>query len=259
MSREQLKPGFGTVRFITPAPDNGRGGTGAVRGGLPGAQGRGGPGRFGGGSPPNSPYSRPDYAYKANEWNPLEIILDANYLRAWVNDGPEAGTTNGQADEDIARYGPVALYVGGTGEVRFKQIELKDLGKRFTPDEKVSRQVPHAAHQRFLHGWSVAVADINRDGMLDMLAGPFYYLGPDYRSLARSIPARTTIPAPSIRGPHGRTSPTTTPAMAGRTYVVASGADVAVRQSQRRTAPMGPIQRAAHDHCRDCHLQRHRR
>ena len=31
--------------------------------------------------PPNSPYTRPAYTYRPNEWNPLEIILDANYLR----------------------------------------------------------------------------------------------------------------------------------------------------------------------------------
>ena len=201
LSREQLKPGFGTVRFITPAPDNGRGGTGAARGGLPGAQGRGGPGRFGRGSPPNSPYSRPNYAYKANEWNPLEIILDANYLRAWVNDGPEAGTTNGQADEDIARYGPVALYAGGTGEVRFKQVELKDLGKRFTPDEKVSPNFRMQRISDFYTAWSVAVADVNHDGILDVLAGPFYYLGPDYQVSREIYPSKNYNPGAEYAGP----------------------------------------------------------
>ena len=98
----------------------------------------------------NSPYTRPAYAYRPNEWNPLEIILDANYLRVWINDGPEGGSTNGQADEDVAKYGPVALYVGGTGEVRFKQVELKDLGRRFLPDEQVSSRFRDAAHQRLL-------------------------------------------------------------------------------------------------------------
>src|SRR4051794_1559147 len=135
IKRDPLNRGFGTVRFITPPPaDAGRGAAG--RGGA----GRGGAGRgFGPGAlPPNSPYTRPAYAYRPNEWNPLEIILDANYLRAWINDGPEGGSTNGQADEDVAKYGPVALYVGGTGEVRFKQVELKDLGRRVTPDEEVS-------------------------------------------------------------------------------------------------------------------------
>lgn len=196
LSREKLKPGFGTVRFITPPPaDGGRGGTpGGGRGGAPGAgrggAGRGG-GRFGAGLPPNAPYTRPDYSYKPNEWNPLEIILDANYLRMWINDGPEAGTTNGQADEDFAKYGPMALYVGGAGEVHFKQIELKDLGRRFSPDEEVSSRFRMQRINDFYYSWSATAADVNHDGILDILSGPFYYLGPDYRVSREIYPSKT--------------------------------------------------------------------
>ena len=57
----------------------------------------------------------------------VEIILDANYLRVWINDGPEGGSTNGQADDDVAKYGPVALYVGGAGEVRIRYASLEQL------------------------------------------------------------------------------------------------------------------------------------
>ena len=186
IKREPLNRGFGTVRFLAPPPE------GAARGGR-GPGGRGGGGRgFGPGSlPPNSPYTRPTYAYRPNEWNPLEIILDANYLRVWINDGPEGGSTNGQADEDVARYGPVALYVGGTGEVRFKQIELKDLGRRVTPDEEVSSRFRMQRINDFYYAWSATAADINHDGILDVVAGPFYYLGPDYRVAREIYPSQT--------------------------------------------------------------------
>ena len=186
LHREPLNRGSGTVRFLTPPPE------GAARGGR-GPGGRAGGGRgFGPGSlPPNSPYTRPTYPYRPNEWNPLEIILDANYLRVWINDGPEGGSTNGQADEDIARYGPVALYVGGTGEVRFKQIELKDLGRRVTPDEEVSSRFRMQRINDFYYAWSATAADINHDGILDVVAGPFYYLGPDYRVSREIYPAQT--------------------------------------------------------------------
>ena len=175
LKRESLKPGGGMVRFIAPPPPNAAAapGRGAGRGG----RGRG-PGN---GMPPESPYTRPDYSYKANEWNPLEIILDANILRVWVNDGPEAGTTNGEADEDMASYGPVALYVGGTGEVRFKQVELKDLGRRVQPEEQISSRFRMQRINDFYYGWSATAADINHDGILDIVSGPFYYLGPDYK------------------------------------------------------------------------------
>ena len=175
LNREPLKPAGGMVRFIAPPAANSPAAAG--RGGGRGGRGRG-PGN---GMPPESPYTRPDYSYKPNEWNPVELILDANILRVWVNDGPEAGTTNGEADEDMAAYGPVALYVGGTGEVRFRQVELKDLGRRVLPDEQVSSRFRMQRINDFYYGWSAAAADINHDGITDIVSGPFYYLGPDYR------------------------------------------------------------------------------
>jgi len=189
LKREPLKRGGGMVRLITPPPANAQGPVGM---GRP-------PVRAGGqvrmparGLPPDSPYTRPDYSYKPNEWNPLEVILDANILRVWVNDGPEAGTTNGQADEDIAKYGPVALYVGGSGEVRFKQVEVKDLGRRVRSEEQISNRFRMQRINDFYYGWSATAADINHDGILDIVSGPFYYLGPDYRVSREIYFSKTT-------------------------------------------------------------------
>jgi hypothetical protein len=212
VSRQALRPGSGTVRMLTAptTPAAGRGGAAAAapaapaaaRGGqapaapaTPGGQaaapaaargGRGPGGGMSGAMPADSPYARPDYSYKANEWNPLEVILDANILRVWINDGPEGGTTNGQADEDVAAYGPVALYVGGAGEVRFKKVELRDLGRHEYPKEQISSRFRMQRISEYYYGWSATVADVNRDGILDVIAGPFYYLGPDYR-ISRDI------------------------------------------------------------------------
>ncbi len=180
LQREPLRPAGGMVRMVVPPPAT----TGAPAG--RGASGGGRGGRGPAPMPPDSPYARPDYSYKANEWNPLEILLDANILRVWVHDGPEGGTTSGQADEEMASYGPVALYVGGTGEVRFKQVELKDLGKRVLPDEQVSSRFRMQRINDFYYGWSATAADINHDGILDIVSGPFYYLGPDY-AVSREI------------------------------------------------------------------------
>ncbi len=172
ISREPLKPAGGMVRVMTPPePRN-----------TPAGAARHGAMRFpGNGLPPNSPYTRPDYAYRLGEWNPLEIILDANIMRVWMNDGPEAGTTNGEANEDVASFGTVALYVGGTGEVHFKDVELKDLGRRMLPDEQISSRFRLQHINDFYYGWSATAADINHDGILDIVSGPFYYLGPDFK------------------------------------------------------------------------------
>ena len=210
LNREALRRANGTVRFIAPsagrggqapAAPAGRGGQAATTPAAPGGQapatpgqgggrgpgatppGQGGGGRGpGGGLPPDSPLTRPDYSYKPNEWNTFETILDTNYLRAWINDGPESGATNGQADDDVATYGPVALYVGGSGEVRFKQVETKDLGRRFEPSEKVSSRFRMQRINDFYYAWAAAAADFNHDGIMDVAIGPYYYLGPDYQT-----------------------------------------------------------------------------
>jgi hypothetical protein len=112
ISREPLKPAGGMVRVMTqptaprtsPQPTSARAGGASMR--FPGN-----------GLPPGSPYTRPDYSYHPGEWTTLEIILDANIMRVWLHEGPEGGTTNGEADDAVASFGPEALYVGGTGEV----------------------------------------------------------------------------------------------------------------------------------------------
>ncbi|MGO4514258.1 FG-GAP-like repeat-containing protein [Terriglobus sp. 2YAB30_2] len=178
LSREPLKPAGGMVRVMTPptAPRT-----------SPPARPGGGPMRFpGNGLPPGSPYTRPDYSYHPGEWTPLEIILDANIMRVWLHDGPEGGTANGEADDDVASFGPVAFYVGGTGEIRFKNVEFKDLGRRVLQGEQISSRFRMQHINDFYYGWSATAADVNHDGVLDIISGPFYYLGPDYK-ISREI------------------------------------------------------------------------
>ena len=93
-----------------------------------------------------------------------------------------AGAGGGQAvDDGTGSFGPVALYVGGTGEVRFKDLAVKDLQRRVTPAEKTSRRDFRAQHiEDFYYGWSMAAGDFNHDGVLDVTMGNRYYLGPNF-------------------------------------------------------------------------------
>ena len=119
--------------------------------------------------------------FRPGEWNTLETILDTNILRSWLNDGPEAGVASGRVDDQIARYGRVGLYVGGTTEVRYRAIETKDLGRRVLSDEQIGAAFRMQRLNDFYYAWSATAADVNRDGVLDVIAGPHYFLGPDYR------------------------------------------------------------------------------
>jgi Domain of Unknown Function (DUF1080)/FG-GAP-like repeat len=175
-TKEALERGGGTVRAL--APPQPQGAPDAARAGGPG-RGGGGAGR--GGVPERSPYTRPDYVFRPGEWNTLESILDANILRSWLNDGPEAGVASGRVDDQIARYGRVGLYVGGTAEVRYRAIETKDLARRVRSDDQVGAAFRLQRLNDFYYAWSATAADVNRDGVLDVVAGPHYFLGPDYR------------------------------------------------------------------------------
>lgn len=185
--REPLSPASGTVRYIptqTPAQAAAPAGRG----------GRGGPPPMT--LPPGSPFTKPDYAYRSGEWNQLEIVMDANFLRAWLNDGPEAGMANGMAPDDAGRYGPVALYVGGgAGEVRFRRLEVKDIGRRVLAAEKTGPRFRAQRINDFYYGWSASAADVNHDGVMDIVAGPFYYLGPDYTVSREIFPSQTSNPS----------------------------------------------------------------
>jgi len=172
-SREPItRPGGAMLRIQPPPPPQSTGGAGAARGA--GGGGRGG----GSGSTFVSMFpARGSTEFKPKDWNTFEVLVDANVFRASVNAPVGGGLA---IDAETGTFGPIALYVGGTGEVRFKNLALKDLQRRVTPAEKVS---PHFRAQRFedfYYGWSAAAGDFNHDGVLDVTMGNRYYLGPTF-------------------------------------------------------------------------------
>jgi hypothetical protein len=137
-----------------------------------------------------SPIPRTPSGVRAGEWNTLEVVLDANIVRAFLND--TGGITDGVAEDAYGRFGPIALYAGGAGDIRFKDIGYKDLQPRVTVPEKVSTRFRMQTLDEFYYSWAPAVADFNHDGQPDIVAGPYYYLGPDY-SVSKQIYIGGTI------------------------------------------------------------------
>jgi hypothetical protein len=209
-TKEPLERGGGTTRLLAPPQPQAAAGAAAAPGGggRPGGPGgaarAGGPGRGGagraGGAPEGSPYTRPDYVFRPGEWNSLESILDSNILRSWLNDGPEGGVASGRVDDQVARYGRVGLYAGGTTEVRYRAVETKDLGRRVFSDEKVGTGFRLQRLNDFYYAWSATAADVNRDGVLDVIAGPHYFLGPDYRVSREIFVSRIYNPGADYAG-----------------------------------------------------------
>jgi hypothetical protein len=168
--REPLtRPGGAMLRVQPPAPPPGSGRAGGAPGG---GRGSGQNSTFVSMFPP-----RPSTAFKPNDWNTFEVLVDANVFRVSLNAPVGGGLA---IDAETGAFGPVALYVGGTGEVRFRNLALKDLQRRMTPAEKTSPHF-HAQHfEDFYYGWSAAAGDFNHDGVLDVTMGNRYYLGPTF-------------------------------------------------------------------------------
>jgi hypothetical protein len=181
LTRERLRTAGGQIRFAPPAPP-------------PGAPGRaGGAARAGGAgranTPPNLPLTAPVGGLKANDWNLVEILLDASIIRPFVN---ESTIGSAAADDEVGRFGPVALYVGGTAEVRYKDVATSDLALKRLPAERISSNFRMQQLHEFYYSWGAAVGDFNRDGINDIAAGPYYYIGPDFTAF-REIYLATTV------------------------------------------------------------------
>ncbi len=168
LHREKLRAAGGTIRFAPPANAPAAAGGG-------GGRGRGGP------------------TLRQDDWNTVQVILDSDILRASLNSA--GGGMSGATDDDRAGYGPIALYVGGTGQVQFKDVAFKDLLPKIEPKEQISSRFRMQKISDFYYAWCAAAADINHDGILDVVAGPFYYLGPDYTTRREFTSAQTYNPS----------------------------------------------------------------
>ncbi|MGY3211780.1 FG-GAP repeat domain-containing protein [Mucilaginibacter sp. HD30] len=175
-SREKLRNVNGIIRqapVIDPnAPARGAGGPGGT-GPRPG--GPGGPGSAGAATV-QLPLTRPNTAVKPGEWNQFEDILDLDVMRAYFNDGGE----NMTATEESNGFGAIALMVNGSGEVQFSEFGYTDVAMKKMPDEKSSSRFKVQHIQDMYYSWAAGAGDFNRDGIMDVVAGPIIYYGPDF-------------------------------------------------------------------------------
>ncbi len=130
---------------------------------------------------------------KSGEWNTVQVILDSDLIYIALN-GRRSGMPSVTLDQMMG-FGAVALYAGGSGEIRYKDLALKDLNPKVEPKEQVSKSFRMQRLNDFYYGWCAAVADINQDGVNDVISGPFYFLGPDYTERHEFTAARTYNPS----------------------------------------------------------------
>ncbi len=115
--------------------------------------------------------------YKPGVANQFDLFLFADLLKVTINGGASGGLTRAKAE---STFGPIALYVGGTGTAKFDRVGYRDLSTWHFPTEKTSLNYRKQHLDSMYTGWSAAVADFNKDGIPDIAAGPYVYLGPSY-------------------------------------------------------------------------------
>jgi hypothetical protein len=189
----------------TPLPPAGRGGGGGGRAGtapagatppagaapaagaapVPGVPTAVGRGR-GGAPPPALPpgvslpgLARPTGQFFPDKTNSVDVTLANTAITVRFNGG-SLGAAGGLAEEGSGKYGPIALYVGGTGTARFKDVAYADLNARRFEVEKTSPNFRAQRINELYYSYASAIADVNRDDNPDVIAGPYYYLGPDF-------------------------------------------------------------------------------
>jgi len=127
---------------------------------------------------------RPSNTYQAGEWNGVNVILYQDLIDPGLGGGGFIGVREGLVPSKAPfvkdGYGPVALYVGGQGNVKFRNIQYRDLNVLRSPQEYLSPEFSKRHLNGFYYSWGVEIADINNDEIQDVIAGPYYYLGPDY-------------------------------------------------------------------------------
>ena len=120
---------------------------------------------------------------------------------------------------------------------------MKDLGKRVMEDEQISSRFRMQRINDFYYGWSATAADINHDGILDIVSGPFYYLGPDYKVSREIYFSKTSDVSSQLTSAMVNFwARTTTQATAGPDVPDDSRhgrSNGALCQPERRTAPLG--------------------
>lgn len=138
--------------------------------------------------PADLPVKMPDTDYRPGDWNQVEVFLETNVIRSFLNDGREVG---GAIEEDygLTGFGPLALYISGKGEVSFKDVMYQDLSVRVTPAETSSPRFKVQRINDFYYSWGSAAADFNQDGHIDIVAGAYIHFGPDFTKAKEIYPA----------------------------------------------------------------------
>lgn len=117
----------------------------------------------------------------------------------WTTVNGRRGPNSATGDRMMG-YGPVVLHAGGTGEVRFKDIAIKDLNRKTEPTAQcLPTSTCRSSTTSSIHGAQPSatsfMAALQHGGTPDVIAGPFYFPGPSYTERHEFTAARSYSPS----------------------------------------------------------------
>ena len=121
-----------------------------------------------------------------NGWTNVHIQVrgDVTAPPAGGRSGQQAALGTAAIDSQPAYpvYGPIAVRLT-SGEVRIKDVTVTDL---LRPAAGIAAEVTSPGFRRVqltdrFYSEGISAGDINRDGTMDALSGPYAYLGPDFK------------------------------------------------------------------------------
>jgi hypothetical protein len=130
----------------------------------------------------------------ADGWMQVEVELRGSAL-------PWDTTGVGALSDERSHFGQIALCLSGGAKSSFKDISIFDLTQRVAG---LADNVGNSQYRQLtdlFYSESIAAGDLNRDGHDEVVAGPFYYVGPDFK-IAREIFPPSTV-NPGGPGEHG--------------------------------------------------------
>jgi FG-GAP-like repeat/Domain of Unknown Function (DUF1080) len=150
------------------------------------------------GTPRNQDPDEPaHFPWKSDGWNEIELFLRGEMLVISLNGYRARPYILGRANRSgLNHYGHIALGLAAIAgaQFRIKDISTEDLLHRELPAQMTGKGFREQRVSDLFYSEGIAVGDLNRDGHLDLVAGPFYYLGPDFKQAREIYPATTFNP-----------------------------------------------------------------
>ena len=135
-------------------------------------------------------------------------ISDAadGWKRAEINfRGPAfAWDTTGVAKtaEERSQYGELAIHLrgGSAASAKFKDVALYDLTRRVAGLAANAGDTKYRQMTDLFYSEAIAAGDLNHDGFDEIVSGPFYYVGPDFKIAHELFPPTTVNPGGAHEG-----------------------------------------------------------